>query len=70
MLDASKGKNRTLRTAGGCGNGAPPTMYFSVEGINGASPRSAGGGNSGAPRTMDECEGLKKRIVVKEKAKG
>ena len=57
VADASEGNNGTLRTAGGGGSGAPPTMRFSVEDSNVESPRSAGGGASGAPRTMGEWEG-------------
>ena len=67
VADASEDNNGTLRTAGRGGNGAPPTMRFSVEVSNGAPPRSAGGGGSGAPITMDECEGIKKHITMEDK---
>ena len=70
MADASEGDNGTLRTVGGGGNRAPSTMRFSVQDSNVASPRSAGGGGSRAPRTMDECEGVKKCIIMKEKGGG
>ena len=55
MTDASEGDNGTLRTAGGGGSRAPPTLRFSVKDSNRASPISAGGGVSGVPITMDEC---------------
>ena len=57
MGDKGGGGNGTLRNTGRGGSGAPPTMRFSVEDSNGASPRSASRGASGAPRTMDEWEG-------------
>ena len=68
--DASKGDSGMLRTAGGGDSGAPPTLRFSVKDSNRASTRSAGGDSSGAPRKMDECEGVKKRIVMEEKGRG
>ena len=58
VADARESDNGKLRNAGGGGNRAPPTMHFSVEGSNGASPRSASKGSKGAPRTMGECEGV------------
>ena len=70
MADASGGDKGTLRTIGRAGNGDPPVMHFSVEGSNRASLRSAGGGGSGAPRTMDECEGIKKLIIMEDKGIG
>ena len=54
MAYTIKGDNRTLRTAVICGNGAPPTMHLSVEGINGASPRSVGRVVSGASIKIDK----------------
>ena len=55
MVDASKGKSRTLRTKDGGGSRALPTLRFSVEDMNGEFPRSAGRGGSGsrAPRLME-----------------
>ena len=70
MADAIEGDNRTLRTAGRGGIRAPPTLRFSSKDSNGASLRCAVGGGSGAPITMDECEGLKKRIIMKDNGGG
>ena len=53
MADASKGDNRTLRNAGGVGNGVLPKMRFSVQNSNGSSPRSDNNVGSGAPRIME-----------------
>ena len=70
MADASESDNGTLRNSGGGGSGEPPTMRFSVNDSNGASPRSAGEGASGVPKKMDECEGVKKCITMEDKGGG
>ena len=55
--DKGRGRNRTLRTAGGGGNGVLLEMRSSVNSGIGAPPRSAGGGGKGEPITMDKFEG-------------
>ena len=64
------GGNGTLITAGEGNNRVPPEICFSVEGSNRASLISSGRGNIRAPRTMDECEGIEKRIIMEDKGGG